>query len=122
MDINCMKCPNCAGQLKTDLEHMKKICAYCDAQYYITQEEANQAGEPFAHTGTFLIRMEKCINKVKMIKVYRELTGLGLKEAKGVIDKMPGVLFSQLDENTALKYMQIIKTEAQESEIVMEVE
>ena len=31
-------------------------------------------------------------NKVKVIKVVREVTGLGLKEAKGVVDGAPKVL------------------------------
>ena len=35
---------------------------------------------------------EVCPNKVKVIKVVREATGLGLKEAKDVVDGAPKVL------------------------------
>ena len=35
---------------------------------------------------------EVCPNKVKVIKVVREATGLGLKEAKEVVDGAPKVL------------------------------
>ena len=35
---------------------------------------------------------EVCPNKVKVIKVVREVTGLGLKEAKDVVDGAPKVV------------------------------
>ena len=40
-------------------------------------------------------------NKVKVIKVVREATGLGLKEAKDVVDGAPKVIKEQADEATA---------------------
>jgi len=39
--------------------------------------------------------------KVKVIKVVRELTGLGLKEAKEVVDNAPKVIKEQADKATA---------------------
>ena len=44
---------------------------------------------------------EVCPNKVKVIKVVREATGLGLKEAKDVVDGAPKVLKEAADKATA---------------------
>ena len=40
-------------------------------------------------------------NKVKVIKVVRELTGLGLKEAKAVVDKAPKMVKKGADKAEA---------------------
>ena len=40
-------------------------------------------------------------NKVKVIKVVREATGLGSKEAKDLVDNAPKVLKEQADKATA---------------------
>ena len=40
-------------------------------------------------------------NKVKVIKVVRELTGLGLKEAKEVVDNAPKIVKEQADKAIA---------------------
>lgn len=39
--------------------------------------------------------------KVKVIKVVRELTGLGLKEAKDLVDNAPKIVKEQADKATA---------------------
>ena len=40
-------------------------------------------------------------NKVKVIKVVRELTGLGLKEAKDLVDNAPKMIKEGVDKATA---------------------
>ena len=40
-------------------------------------------------------------NKVKVIKVVREATGLGLKEAKDLVDAAPKILKEDVDKATA---------------------
>jgi large subunit ribosomal protein L7/L12 len=40
-------------------------------------------------------------NKVKVIKVVREVSGLGLKEAKDVVDGAPKIVKEQADKATA---------------------
>ena len=40
-------------------------------------------------------------NKVKVIKVVREATGLGLKAAKEVVDKAPGIIKAQATKEEA---------------------
>ena len=41
--------------------------------------------------------------KIQVIKVVRELTKLGLKEAKAVVDDAPGPVLSGVDKETAEK-------------------
>lgn len=43
----------------------------------------------------YSVRLEEC-DKIAAIKVYREITGAGLKEAKEVIDGTPGIIFKDL--------------------------
>ncbi|MCD8300555.1 MAG: 50S ribosomal protein L7/L12 [Clostridiales bacterium] len=40
-------------------------------------------------------------NKVKVIKVVREITGLGLKEAKAVVDEAPSVIKEGIEKAEA---------------------
>ena len=40
-------------------------------------------------------------NKIKVIKIVRELTGLGLKEAKDLVDGAPKILKEAADKATA---------------------
>ena len=44
---------------------------------------------------------EVCPNKVKVIKVVREATGLGLKEAKELVDGAPKIVKEAADKATA---------------------
>ena len=49
-------------------------------------------------------------NKIKVIKVVRELTGLGLKEAKEIVDGAPKTLKGKMKEkNKKSEYWQMIK-------------
>jgi len=47
--------------------------------------------------------------KIKVIKVVRELTGLGLKEAKEVVDNVPKALKEGVDKETAEKVVAALK-------------
>ena len=48
-------------------------------------------------------------NKVKVIKVVREITGLGLKEAKDAVDGAPKVIKEQLDSLIGYELIKNIK-------------
>ena len=50
-------------------------------------------------------------NKVKVIKVVREATGLGLKEAKEVVDNAPKVVKEQADKASAEELKAKLETE-----------
>ena len=47
--------------------------------------------------------------KIKVIKVVRELTGLGLKEAKEVVDKAPGKVKEGVNKEDAEKIVAAFK-------------
>ena len=60
------------------------------------------AGEAAAEKDEFDVELtEVGPNKVKVIKVVRELTGLGLKEAKDAVDGAPKVIKEAADKATA---------------------
>src|SRR5690554_4258588 len=51
---------------------------------------------------TYSVVLEEC-DKIDAIKVYNEVTKVGLKEAKKIIDGTPGVLFGSLSLEEANK-------------------
>ena len=54
---------------------------------------AGAAGEAAEEKDEFDVELtEVGANKVKVIKVVREVTGLGLKEAKAIVDRAPKVV------------------------------
>ena len=55
--------------------------------------------------------------KVKVIKVVREITGMGLVEAKGLVDKCPSVIKENIDPAEAEE----IKTKLMEAGAAVEV-
>ena len=60
------------------------------------------AGEAAAEKDEFDVELtEVGPNKVKVIKVVREATGLGLKEAKDLVDGAPKIVKEQADKATA---------------------
>ena len=60
------------------------------------------AGEAAAEKDEFDVELtEVGPNKVKVIKVVRELTGLGLKEAKEAVDGAPKVIKDAADKASA---------------------
>ena len=63
---------------------------------------AGAAGEAAEEKDEFDVELtEVGPNKVKVIKVVREITGLGLKEAKDAVDGAPKVIKEQLDKASA---------------------
>ena len=69
------------------------------------------AGEAAAEKDEFDVELtEVGPNKVKVIKVVREVTGLGLKEAKEVVDNAPKVI----KEGAAKAEAEEIKTKLEE--------
>lgn len=114
MDINCTKCPNCAGQLQTNVQQRKKICMFCDAEFVIdeniTMSSQELETEPVVQVSKkYKIVLHSTPDKVKAIKAFRELSGCGLKEAKEVVDHIPAVLFDGLEKETAEHYVVVFK-------------
>lgn len=51
-------------------------------------------------SNNYSVKLGTC-DKITAIKVYREITGAGLSEAKDIIDKTPGVIFKNLSLSEA---------------------
>ena len=95
---------------KTVLEVVELIKAM-EEKFGVTAAAAVAAGPAAAaavveeQTEFNVILTEAGEKKVNVIKVVRELTGLGLKEAKAVVDSAPGVVKEgvSIDEAEAAK-------------------
>ena len=60
------------------------------------------AGEAAAEKDSFDVELtESSDQKIKAIKVVREITGLGLKDAKGVVDGVPSIVKEGVSKDEA---------------------
>ncbi|AUJ29227.1 MAG: 50S ribosomal protein L7/L12 [Liquorilactobacillus hordei] len=60
------------------------------------------AGEAAAEKDSFDVELtESGDQKIKAIKVVREITGLGLKDAKGVVDGVPSIVKEGVSKDEA---------------------
>ena len=72
---------------------------------------AGGAGEAAAEKTDFTVELTSAGDqKIKVIKVVREATGLGLKEAKALVDGAPGVL----KEGVAKEEAEALKAQLEE--------
>ena len=72
---------------------------------------AGGAGEAAEETSDFTVELTSAGDqKIKVIKVVREATGLGLKEAKALVDGAPGVL----KEGVAKEEAEALKAQLEE--------
>lgn len=63
---------------------------------------APAAGEAAAEKSAFNVELTATgENKIAIIKVVKELLGLGLKEAKDIVDKAPAILKEGMDKAAA---------------------
>ena len=79
-----------------ELNDLVKACAEAfgvSAAAGVVVAAAGAAGEAAEEKDEFDVELtEVGANKVKVIKVVREVTGLGLKEAKAIVDGAPKVV------------------------------
>lgn len=96
------------GLLKADAEALVAQLAAVGAK-----AEAQQAGARKPARGPRVVRADAVFevrleetgpNKISVIKVVRELTGLGLKEAKTVVESTPIVLKEGVERDVAQKW------------------
>lgn len=82
------------AKLKTALEEKWGVKAAAAAPMMMAAPAAGGAAAPAAESTEFKITLEATPDdkKISVIKVVREITGLGLKEAKDVVDGAPKVL------------------------------
>ena len=65
----------------------------CEAEFGVSAAAGGAAAGAAEEKSEFDVELtEAGANKVKVIKVVREITGLGLKEAKDVVDGAPKVI------------------------------
>lgn len=82
------------SKLKTMLEEKWGVKAASGAPVMMAAAAAPAAGEAAAESTEFQVTLEETAadKKIGVIKVVREITGLGLKEAKDMVDGAPKVL------------------------------
>ncbi len=82
------------SKLKTALEDKWGVKAQAAAAPVMMAAAPGAAAAPAVESTEFKVTLEETPNdkKIGVIKVVRELTGLGLKEAKDLVDGAPKVL------------------------------
>lgn len=82
------------SKLKTALEDKWGVKASAGAAVMMAAPAAGAAAAPAAESTEFKVTLEEtpADKKIGVIKVVREITGLGLKEAKDLVDGAPKVL------------------------------
>ena len=95
----------------TSNETTTGICNYCGIVTEIkSNTEFNQSTE-VSGTGNVSIRLiDAGSKKISVIKEVREATGLGLKEAKDLVDNTPSLIKSNISHNEAVMITNKIKS------------
>lgn len=83
-----IKCPECGKEI-SDKSHQCIHCGY-------PLEEIEVASKPVMKLYKVVLEDVSPKNKVRIIKVIRECTGLGLAEAKALTDTVPSVIKTEL--------------------------
>jgi large subunit ribosomal protein L7/L12 len=78
---------------------------------------ANGAEEAEAQTEFSVMLTEVGPNKIPVIKVVRQITGLGLKEAKAVVDEAPGPVREGVTKDEADEIVGKLEAEGAKAEI-----
>ena len=80
----------------------------------VVMAAATDEGGPAAVQTSFdVLLKEQGGNKIQVIKAVREITGLGLKEAKGLVDGVPGTP-GKLKEGVSQEEADEVKTKIEE--------
>lgn len=70
----------------------------------LTKNKCNKT-EITSTDGNFTLILEDTgNNKIQVIKLIREITGLGLKESKDITDNTPATIKQNIDETTAIMF------------------
>jgi large subunit ribosomal protein L7/L12 len=82
------------AKLKSALEEKWGVKAAAAAPMMMAASAGPAAAAPAQEATEFKVTLEECPadKKIGVIKVVREITGLGLKEAKDITDAVPKVL------------------------------
>lgn len=96
------KCPNCG----------------CPISIIKMNQEVNEKTTQFRK----IILTNIGVSKVKVIKVIREITGLGLKEAKELVENTPSEIIGGITEQDATNFEKMFLSEGAKIEIKLDLE
>lgn len=95
-------CPNCSGLLEREDENGMLVCPYCGYKVKVVLNgNENITVEASDNTSFYIYCIRPTKETIKAIKLVRELTGVGLKEAKDLVEGLPGIMFSNLSREKA---------------------
>ncbi len=80
---------------------LNELVKACEEEFGVSAAAGGDAPQEEEKTEFDVELTEVGPNKVKVIKVVREVTGLGLKEAKDVVDGAPKIVKEAADKATA---------------------
>ena len=96
---------------KLSVLELNDLVKACEEEFGVSAAAGAAGGEATAEKDEFDVELTEIgSEKVKVIKVVREVTGLGLKEAKEVVDNAPKVI----KEGAAKAEADEIKTKLEE--------
>ena len=96
---------------KLSVLELNDLVKACEEEFGVSAAAGAAGGEAAAEKDEFDVELSEVgSEKVKVIKVVREVTGLGLKEAKEVVDNAPKVI----KEGAAKAEAEEIKTKLEE--------
>jgi len=105
------------SELVKALEEKFGVSAAAVAPVAVAAGPAQQVSQAEEKTEFSVILMKPGEKKIQVIKVVRELTGLGLKEAKDLVDSTPKPLKEGLDKTMAEEIKNKLKEIGAEVEI-----
>ena len=94
-----MFCNKCGNQI----EEGASFCTQCGAKVVYNEEvmdaqiHTSDVGDEQMSDKLDVVLMDVGVNKVSVIRTVREWTGLGLKEAKELVEKVPVLLRNYLE-------------------------
>lgn len=106
-----------------ELNELVKICeevfgVSAAASVAVAAAPVESGGAASAEKTEFDIILSKAgANKIKVIKVVREITGLGLKEAKELVDGAPKTLKEEISKELAEEFKKKLEAEGAEVQI-----
>ncbi|MCJ7623332.1 MAG: 6-bladed beta-propeller, partial [Anaerolineaceae bacterium] len=94
--LRSVECPTCGGPLDFESGDARTVrCTYCNTSIIVPEELRGKKPEDIADSFSEqtvglkeVLKLLRADRKIEAIKVYRSQTGLGLREAKEVIDRL----------------------------------
>ena len=91
-----IKCPECGREVS----NQAAVCIHCG--YPLKANPTTATATTNSNTiGSFMVRINNAPSKLKAISVVREVTGLGLAEAKKIVESPNPIVVSNVDINIA---------------------